>query len=134
MGSLAILHGVRGPRSRHVFKRKIECRATLDRALGPDSPTVTSDNALHGHEADAGAFELLGRMQALEHPKQFGYVSHVEAGPIVAQEKGSRCRSRSTNFDFCIGALAREFPGFSKEIAEDDTQQRTVALGFEAVG
>ncbi len=44
------------------------------------------DDAPHIREANAGAFELVGAVQALKHPEQFAGVLHVEADAVVAHE------------------------------------------------
>ena len=45
------------------------------------------EDTLHGREADAGAFKVLGPVQTLEDPKEFGDVFHVETHAVVTHEK-----------------------------------------------
>src|SRR3979411_1356090 len=37
-------------------RRKVECRALVNRRFGPDAPAMAVNDALHGREADASAF------------------------------------------------------------------------------
>src|SRR3954467_2291057 len=57
-----------------------------DLAFGPDLPTVARDDAADGGQADAGAGEFAGGVEALEGPEQLGGVGHVEPGAVVAHE------------------------------------------------
>ena len=68
--------------------RKIECCALIHRRFGPDMPAMLADDAVHRGQPDAGALELLGPMEALEHAKQLVGVFHVEANAVVADEDG----------------------------------------------
>jgi hypothetical protein len=43
-------------------------------SFGPDAAAVTSDDTLDGGQADAGAFELVLAVQAVENPKQIAGV------------------------------------------------------------
>src|SRR6202171_3448951 len=58
------------------LRREVECCPPVDRRLGPDTPAVTLDDALHDRQADAGAFEILDAMQALEYAEQLVGVLH----------------------------------------------------------
>src|SRR6185436_15302096 len=76
-----------GPSSSSAAQGEVERRASALGALGPDAAAVAVDDPLHGGQADAGALELGGGVQALEGGEQLLGVDHVEAGPVVADEE-----------------------------------------------
>lgn len=61
------------------------------------------DDALDDGEADAGAFEVTGRMEPLEGSEKLVSVSHVEACAVVTNEERS--------FSFGGNDLANLNPG-----------------------
>lgn len=62
-----------------------EGRARARRGLRPDLAPVGLHDALYGHQADAGTFEL-GAVQALEDAERLARVLHVEADTLVTHE------------------------------------------------
>ena len=98
--SLCILHSSFCTR----FQREIERCALVEFALRPGAPAVPGDDAADVGQADAGAFKLLDRVQALEHAEKFVAILRVEPDAIVAHEK---CRMR--NAECRIGPRNRFF-------------------------
>src|SRR3970282_1860524 len=64
-------------------QRKMESRARVHRALGPDPPAVPGEDARHDGQTHAGALELVRAVQPLEHAEQLVVVAHVEPGAVV---------------------------------------------------
>src|SRR5262245_37123825 len=64
-------------------EREAEFRAAAERRLRPDPSAVAFDDAAHGREANAGAFELVLAMQALEYAEELARLAHVEADAVV---------------------------------------------------
>src|SRR5690606_27633224 len=75
-------HGVAGEGG-PVPEREVEARTGAALGLRPDAAAVATDDPLHRGEADAGAFELAGRVQAAEDLEELAGHVHVEAGPVV---------------------------------------------------
>ena len=69
-------------------KCKIKRRSLLHRTFGPDPPAMTMNDALHGHQANAGTRKLSSSMQALKSAEEFVGVGHVETGAVVTHEIG----------------------------------------------
>src|SRR5262245_703117 len=69
----------------HSLAGYCECErgAGARRAFGANPAAMTLDDALGQRETDAGAFEVLHAMQALEHSEQLADVLHVEADAVV---------------------------------------------------
>lgn len=61
----------------------MEGRAAADFAFGPEAAVVSFDDAMDDGEADAGAFEFVGGVEALKDAEEFGGVAHIEAGAVV---------------------------------------------------
>ena len=58
------------------------------------------NDALDHRQPDAGAFEILDRMQALKHAEQLVGISGIEAGAVVAHaERQFPVASLSADFD-----------------------------------
>src|SRR4051794_21310150 len=72
--------------SLRLGQRNIERRAVIHRAFGADRSAVTLNDTLNRREANSGALELLGEMQALKHAEQLVLVLHIEAGAIIPDE------------------------------------------------
>src|SRR5919204_3739821 len=68
------------------FQRKEKRGAVVGLRIGPDTPAVAVDDALHDREAHSSAGIVLGTVQPLEHPKEFVGVTHVEADAVVAHK------------------------------------------------
>ena len=67
-----------------------ESSPPIHRTFCPHTPAVAVDNTLDGGEADAGSFELSGRVNPLECAKEFPGVRHVESGAVVPNIKCRR--------------------------------------------
>src|SRR3990170_8688002 len=90
-------------------QRKIEGRARIHLALGPDPPAVPGDDPLHDGQADARALELLLAVQPLEHVEQLLVVAHVEPGAVVLHAVHAlRAVLLAAHLDHRLLALAAE--------------------------
>ena len=67
------------------LQREVKARAAAGFGFGPDVAAMAAHDALHRRQADAGAREVVGAVQALEHAEQAVGVAHVEAGAVVAR-------------------------------------------------
>ena len=95
---------------------------------------MAMNNARHGGQADAGAFELSRPMEALERAEEFAGVSHVEARAIVAHiERAASVLEGRPELDVAHRPLPGELPGVPQEVLEDDAHQPRVARGFDTV-
>src|SRR5690606_4407799 len=65
-------------------KREAEGGAAPGFAVRLGAPTMARQHPAHAGQADAGAGEFAGRVQALEYAEQLAGVLHVEAGAVVA--------------------------------------------------
>src|SRR5690606_22609315 len=68
---------------RLVPQGEVEAGSRAALGFGPDPPAVTTDDALDGGQADAGAVELVRTVQAAEYLAQVVSHAHVEAGSIL---------------------------------------------------
>src|SRR6266404_4333769 len=110
-------------------KGEKEGRADINLALGPDASTVALNDPPHVSEADAGAFELSCRMQALEHAEEFVGILHVEAYAIVAdEERGFVVRLGGADLDSGPLALAGVFQGIGKQIDDGLAKHERITL------
>src|SRR5437899_9609478 len=69
------------------WNREIKGRAAVHHAFSPDPAAVAMDDASHIRQADAGALELAGRVQPLEHTEQFVGIAHVKPDAVVADKE-----------------------------------------------
>src|SRR5438552_12262813 len=69
-----------------LSESKAEGRSLIHFRFGPNAAAMTVDDALHGGQPHAGAFVVLGAVQALEDPEQFVGVAHIKAHAIVLHE------------------------------------------------
>ncbi len=63
-------------------------RTLVNSSLGPDSSTMTLNNPLDNGKTHAGSFELLCRVEPLEHTEQLFAILHVEPRAVVFDEIG----------------------------------------------
>ena len=94
---------------------------------------MADHDPLHGRQADAGAFEVVRRVQALEGAEQLVRVGHVEARAVVARRR-TRCPppfEPAVDLDAGASPLAGELPGVAHQVLEQDGQQLRVGLGAE---
>src|SRR3989338_6006630 len=69
-------------------QREVEHRALARGGFGADAAAVALDDTPHRGQANAGAFELAGHVQALERFEELVGVLHVEAAAVVADIEG----------------------------------------------
>ena len=94
---------------------------------------MSGNDALHGREADAGAFELPGCMQALERAKQFVGIGHVESGAVITDKiRALAILPDLPETDFCLVAMRSKFPGVTQQVGKHDSQEALVAPGLES--
>src|SRR4051812_3549125 len=70
-----------GRRARRQAEMKARPNAWA--AFRPDTPAMAFDHPFDDRQADAGPFELILPVQALEHAEQLVRVGRVEAGAVV---------------------------------------------------
>src|SRR5688572_138461 len=75
------------PRERLGRQRKIKRGAFPGPALGPSAAAVAGDDPADIGEADAGAFEISGIVQALENSKELFRIGHIETDSVVSHGK-----------------------------------------------
>src|SRR5882724_1229299 len=93
---------------------------------------MASDDALHGGEADAGAFELAGRVEPLKDTEQLRGVSHVETGSVVSNEENLLAvLPRGAQLDARLLSLARELPRVAEQVFEHHAEKPAVAVARE---
>ena len=98
---------------------------------------MAAQDAPHRGQADAGAGELGGAVQALEGAEQPAGEAHVEAGAVVAHEEGLALLRRvagAAELDPRVLAARRVLPGIADQVVEHDAQQGRVAAGAQALG
>ena len=69
---------------------EIERGTPVDRALRPDAPAVTIDDALDRGQTHASSWEFGRRMKPLEGAEESGGIGGVESGTVVTDKIG-RC-------------------------------------------
>ena len=115
-------------------QREVKARAAVDLGLGPDLAAMAAHDAPHRRQADAGAREVAGAVQALEHAEQAVGEAHVEAGAVVAHGEACRLAVAAALEARCCAcaALAGVLPGVAEQVLEHHAQQRRVALRLQA--
>ena len=93
---------------------------------------MAQDDAAHRRQADAGARELAGAVQALEGAEQAIGEAHVEAGAVVAHREGRRLVRMTQERDPRRLGVAGVLPGVAEQVLEHHAQQRRVAGGGQA--
>src|SRR5207302_4166903 len=100
---------------------EVEGSPLVNGGLGPDSTAVLADDAIDRGEADTGAFELLGAMQALKYAEQFVGIFHVEPDTIVANEDGRiAIVLNAADLDKGDRAWTSIFDGVGEQVGEND--------------
>ena len=90
---------------------------------------MTAHNALGSGEADAGAFELIGMVEALEDAKKFVGVCHIETDAVVTDEKNDfSVVVAATNFNDSLGPHASELESIGQQRGKDLFDKDRVAL------
>ena len=105
--------------------------AVLGGSFGPDAAAVAFDDAFDVGQADAGAFEVAGVVEALEDAEELGGVLGIEAGSVVADEEGEKLGAGGGGFDADLNgggrAAAGELDGVGQEIGDDLAEEGAVA-------
>lgn len=100
--------------------------------LGPSVAIVAGEDAFDDGQANAGAFELIRAMEALEDGEEFGGVLHIEADPVVFDEINPIFGiAVGADFDGGLGMLSAELECIIDEISEDLTDHGGVADGWQ---
>src|SRR5947209_5640035 len=111
------------------FQRKEKRGAAVGRRLGPDTPAVAVDDALHDREAHSSACIVLGTVQPLEHPKEFVGVAHVEADTVVAHKVGALAALLARTYgDAGHIPVGGKLEGIGQQVDEDLLEQGGVGL------
>src|SRR5262245_48057176 len=110
-------------------KAQEERRALVDGALSPNTSAVAMDDAPDVGEADADAFELIGRVQPLKDAEKFVGIFHVKSDAVVADKKGNFVvRLGTADLDFSPLAGARVLQGIGKQIDDGLAKHQGIAL------
>jgi hypothetical protein len=80
---------------------------------------VPLDDAADGGQADAGAFEFVVPVQALEHPEQLAGIAHVEADAVVPNEDVLRALGDAdADLDHRVRSRTRVLHGVVDQVGE----------------
>src|ERR1051325_11715667 len=101
-------------------------------AFGPDTASMTSDDALHCREANTCACEFVGPVQTLKRNEQLGGMSHIEARAVVADVVSNfAVPHEAAEFEARRRSIPGEFPCVPEQIVQRDTQQPRISLDHE---
>ncbi len=103
----------------------------IDLAVCPDFAMVAVHNPGGGSQADAGAFEVLVAMEAMEGRKEAVGISHIESGAVVTDEIGS-LRSVPPKLDEGFGAARGKFDGVTEKVFERNPDETGITCSREA--
>src|SRR5208337_441421 len=67
----------------HFWESKVKCGALSHSTLGPDSPAMADDDALHICQSNTVAFKFVLGMETLEYAEEFIHIFHIKAYSIV---------------------------------------------------
>ncbi len=82
------------------------------------------NDPLNGCQADPGAGKIGHGMQALEGPKEFIGIGHIETGAVIAHVKYLlSIFDLSSDLDLRLLQLGGEFPGIVNQVFQRDPQQ-----------
>src|SRR5215472_2187316 len=109
---------------------KIEGGASIDGALGSHRATVPVNDALHGRQSYAGAFKLVGPMEALKYTEQLVHVLHLKSDAVIPHKDfHTVCVSVDrANLDFGGASRAREFDRICNQIDDNQSQQGAISV------
>ena len=103
--------------------------AVIRLALGPHASAMTMDDPLHRGQADAGAGEFVGGVQALEGTEKLAGVLRLEAAAVVPDKIGRTFgRPADAKLDLRRVPPACKLPGIVQEAFEGDFQEVGVAM------
>jgi hypothetical protein len=104
--------------------------APIEVAFGPHPAAVAPNNPLHCRQPNAGPVKLVASVQALERTKELIGVGHIEASPIVSNDK---CRHavdlRRLESDPGVRTFRGKLPGVAQQVFQRDAQQLIVSFG-----
>src|SRR2546427_3247913 len=113
---------------------KVKCRALVHCGLGPDTPPVAVDDALHNSEAHACALILLRAVQPLKDAEEPISITHVEAYAIVFDEvDGLAAKALTAHFNAGALTLTGELDSIREEVDQDLLQQGHVSTADRQV-
>lgn len=117
-------------------EREGEGRAAPDGGLGRDPPAVAVDDALDDREAEPRPFEVVGRVEALEHPEDPLSLARVEPHAVVAHPVAHLAGSPGlpVDLDATLRASAGELQRVREQVLEDDPQETRVGQTHRQVG
>src|SRR5262245_14345641 len=112
-----------------VRQTEVERGAGINGAFGPGASSVAVNDSPDVGQADAGAFELIGAVQALEDSKQCVGIAHVEGDPVVANaEDGFLIIRGGADLDFVVRARAGVRQGVGDEVNDDLAKHDGITL------
>ena len=110
-------------------EREIEGGTASGLRFGTNRAAVAMDDALHGGETDAGAFEIFLAMQPLKGPEELIGIFRIEAHSVVAHEEGDGARGcgERAELNHPMRQAAGEFDGVGDEVGIDDFEKTGIA-------
>src|SRR6185437_524346 len=114
------------------WEQYVERRSLIRHTFGPGPSPVAMNDPTNVGETDTGSFKLVGSVQSLEHPKQFGSILHVESHTIVADEKDDFRRAGMLHTDLYCGErpCARKLHGICDQVHKYLSEHGRIALHF----
>src|SRR4051812_38745552 len=108
---------------------EIESRTLVGSGLRPNRSPMLVDDTGYRSQSDAGPFEILHAVQALEDPEELVREFHVEADSVVADVDGSSLRHHAAaDLDDRVLAGASELCRIAEQVGEDLLYQPRIAL------
>src|SRR5688500_2288723 len=108
---------------------EIERRALTGLAVGPNPPPMPRHDALHQCETHAGAGELAGAVQPLEHAEELPLVARIETRSIVAHEEDMLLFvADGADLDHRLLPAGGELERVGEQVRPHLREQRAVAL------
>ena len=95
---------------------------------------VPVNNSLYGGQANACAFKILGRVQAVECAEKLPGIFHVETGAVVFDAVNRvTVLLLNTKPDDCLLALPGKLPSVLQQVLQHQIQQMFITLGGNIV-
>src|SRR5579863_85158 len=91
---------------------------------------MAEDDALNDSQADTGALELLGQMQALKDTKELMYILHFESGAVVLNEYLHQLTIPvdPTDFDLGLRTYTAELDRVRDEVHKDQLEHGAIPV------
>ena len=99
----------------------------IENAVRPYGSVVAADDAGHGRETDARAFEVFISVQTVEGVEELVSVEHVKASAVVVNEPGI-LRGVPAKVDDGMGNLGGELGRVAEKVLERDTEEFGVGV------